>query len=84
MRHVFFTRDMFFALYDSWRRAQILRKNVSSDALKLFYSEKPIQVQTLSLLRDVLIIRLKLLLSNLMCNLRWNLKNLNPPKLGLN
>ncbi|XP_023323171.1 protein KIAA0100 isoform X4 [Eurytemora carolleeae] len=38
-------RDMFFALYDSWRRAQILRKNVSSDALKLFYSEKPIQTQ---------------------------------------
>ena len=31
---------MFFALYDSWRRAQILRKNVSSDALKLFYTEK--------------------------------------------
>jgi hypothetical protein len=29
---------MFFALYDSWRRAQILRKNVSSDALKLFHS----------------------------------------------
>ena len=31
-------RDMFFALYDSWRRAQILRKNVSSDALKLFHN----------------------------------------------
>jgi hypothetical protein len=31
-------RDMFFALYDSWRRAQILRKNVASDALKLFHS----------------------------------------------
>ena len=32
---------MFFALYESWRRAQVLRKNVSSDALKLFHSEKP-------------------------------------------
>ena len=32
-------RDMFFALYDSWRRAQIIRKNVSSDALKLMYCE---------------------------------------------
>ena len=31
---------MFFALYDSWRRAQILRKNVSSDALRLLYTEK--------------------------------------------
>jgi hypothetical protein len=31
---------MFFALYDSWRRAQILRKNVSSDALKLFHSSE--------------------------------------------
>ena len=68
MRQVFFTRDMFFALYDSWRRAQILRKNVSSDALKLFYSEKPIQVQSLSLL----IIRLKLLFSNLYLTLHAN------------
>ena len=34
------SRDMFFALYDSWRRAQILRKNVSSDALRLLYTEK--------------------------------------------
>ena len=30
-------RDMWFALYESWRRAQILRKNVSSDALKLVH-----------------------------------------------
>lgn len=34
-------RDMFFALYESWKKAQILRRNVSSDALKLFHSEKP-------------------------------------------
>ena len=27
-------RDMWYMLYESWRRAQILRKNVSSDALK--------------------------------------------------
>ena len=33
-------RDMFFALYDSWRRAQIIRKNVSSDALKLIHSDQ--------------------------------------------
>jgi len=32
-------RDMWFALYDSWRRAQILRKNVSSDALKSFHGD---------------------------------------------
>merc|ERR1719186_427819 len=32
-------RDMGIALYDSWRRAQILRKNVSSDALKSFHVE---------------------------------------------
>ena len=32
-------RDMWFALYESWRRAQILRKNVSSDALKSFHGE---------------------------------------------
>jgi len=32
-------RDMSFALYDSWRRAQILRKNVSSDALKSFHGD---------------------------------------------
>ena len=32
-------RDMWFALYDSWRRAQILRTNVSSDALKSFHAE---------------------------------------------
>ena len=32
-------RDMFFALYDSWRRAQIIRKNVSSDALKLIHCD---------------------------------------------
>ena len=32
-------RDMFFALYESWRRAQIIRKNVSSDALKLIHCE---------------------------------------------
>ena len=36
-------RDMFFALYESWRRAQIIRKNVSSDALKLIHSDtKPV------------------------------------------
>ena len=36
-------RDMFFALYDSWRRAQIIRKNVSSDALKLIHCDtKPL------------------------------------------
>ena len=33
-------RDMWFALYESWRRAQILRKNVSSDALKLVHGEQ--------------------------------------------
>ena len=32
-------RDMWFALYESWRRTQILRKNVSSDALKSFHGE---------------------------------------------
>ena len=38
-------RDMFFALYDSWRRAQIIRKNVSSDALKLIHCDGKTQLQ---------------------------------------
>eukprot|EP00090_Calanus_glacialis_P005198 TRINITY_DN14003_c0_g1_i1.p1 TRINITY_DN14003_c0_g1~~TRINITY_DN14003_c0_g1_i1.p1 ORF type:complete len:1873 (+),score=761.29 TRINITY_DN14003_c0_g1_i1:223-5619(+) len=32
-------RDMWFALYDSWEKARILRKNVSSDALKSFHGD---------------------------------------------
>ena len=39
-------RDMFFALYDSWRRAQIIRKNVSSDALKLIHSDQKSHTQS--------------------------------------